>query len=232
MKNTHRKIYQKVKSKNFNPQNICEVGVYKPQQSNILDFILDGIKATLVEADPECIKSILDYFKEKENIIVIEAAVCDFDGEVELCKSEASTFLSELKASPALINDNYVIKNENKFIAKAVRFSKIDKGEFDLISMDVEGAEWFVLKNMISRPAILSIETHGKYYTNPFINEINNWMEANNYDVWFKDKSDTIFAKRNVISVTAIEKFKICVFEMNLFLVKKKKILKKIKRLQ
>ncbi len=228
MKNDERLLYHKVKSKNYQPKQICEVGVYKPQYSNLLEFILAGVDTTLVEADPDCIKSINSFFNGRKNIKVIEAAVCDFNGEVELCKSESSTFLSKLEVSPALINDNYVISNENKFVAKAVMFSEIDNGDFDLISIDIEGAEWFVIKNMKSRPNIISIETHGKYYTNPFISEILDWINNNNYNVWFKDKSDTVFVKNDVIKVNFVEKLQIKITDLMIFLVKKKKLLKKL----
>ena len=51
----------------------------------------------------------------------------------------------------------------------------------DVIFIDIEGSEWFVRKNMISRPNVVSIETHGALYVNPFKNEINNWMKAEGY---------------------------------------------------
>jgi hypothetical protein len=79
------------------------------------------------------------------------------------------------------VNDYFRVNEEDKFVANSIIFSEIDKGTFDLISIDIEGAEWYVIKHMISRPNIISIETHGKFYTNPNIREIKNWMQLNNY---------------------------------------------------
>jgi len=38
-----------------------------------------------------------------------------------------------------------------------------------------------VLKHLVSRPKVISIETHGKYYLNPFLTEITQWMEREGY---------------------------------------------------
>ena len=42
----------------------------------------------------------------------------------------------------------------------------------DLLSVDTEGCEWFVLQTLRSRPAVISIETHGGLYLNPHRDEI------------------------------------------------------------
>ncbi len=228
MAQSDRLFYTKINQKGYKPKNICEIGVYKPEFSNVLGFIHEQIPATLVEADPDCIKQINNLFSKFKNVSVVEAAVFDFNGTVELCKSESSTFISDLSSSPALINDNYQKSKSNSFVAKSILFSEIDNGDFDLISIDIEGAEWYVLKNMISRPNILSIETHGKYYTNPNIIEINNWINKNNYKIWYKDKSDTVYIKENLFPIKFSEKLQLMITNAKISLIKKKKILKKL----
>jgi hypothetical protein len=47
-----------------------------------------------------------------------------------------------------------------------------------LLSVDTEGCEWYALKNLKSRPKVISLETHGKYYTNAYIKEILNGLSA------------------------------------------------------
>jgi FkbM family methyltransferase len=222
------RLYTKLKSKGYYPRNICEVGVFLPEQSNLLGFIFDDVKTTLVEAHPEYVIKIRDYFSERNNITVIEAAVCDFKGKVELIKRESSTFISQLKSSPALINDNYKIDDKDKFIADSILFSEIDSGNFDVLSIDIEGAEWYVIKYMVSRPEVISIETHGKYYTNPFISEIKEWMVKNNYLQWYKDGSDTVYIKGGVFSISFIERVQLCFKDISISLLKRKRILKKL----
>lgn len=192
-----KKIYRKLKDRNITFHHVCEVGVYLPETSNIIDFIKDGIRATLVEADVVTVEKIKDYFKGY-NIKVFPVAVWDFNGTIKLSKAAASTFVTELKSSPAIINDKYEINEENTFEVSCMIFSDIDDGTIDLLSIDVEGSEWYVIKHLKSRPLIVSVETHGKYYTNPFIKEIKKWMISENYITWYKDGSDTVFVRKNI----------------------------------
>ena len=228
MAKSDRLLFNKIVQEGYKPKNICEIGIDKPEFSNVLGFIQQDIPTTLVEADPDCIKQINNLFLYHKKVNVVEAAVFDFNGTIELCKSESSTFISDLSASPALINDNYQKTKSNSFVAKSILFSEIDNGDFDLISIDIEGAEWYVLKNMISRPNILSNETHGKYYTNPNIAEINNWIIKNNYKIWYKDKSDTVYIKDNLFNIKISEKLQLLITNTKISIIKKKKILKKI----
>lgn len=192
-----KKIYRHLKTKNITFHHVCEVGVYLPETSNIIDFIKDGIRATLVEADPITIEKIKVYFSEYD-ITLFPVAVWDYTGTIKLSKAEASTFVTELKSSPAIINDQYKVMEENTFEVPCKVFSDIDDGHIDLLSIDIEGGEWYVIKHLISRPAIISVETHGKYYTNPFLTEIIAWMNKENYAVWYKDRSDTVFVRADV----------------------------------
>ena len=203
------RLFNKLKSRGYLPKNIYEVGVYKPEESNILGFINDKITTTLVEADPVLANNLKVFFENNKNVNIVEAAAYDFNGTVELCRRASSTFISELKSSPALVNDRYIVNNDDKFSARSIMFSEIDHGNFDLISIDIEGAEWFVMKHMVSRPNIISIETHGKYYTNPYIENIKHWLQQNNYCAWYKDSSDTVFIKKTVFEIPITDKIKI-----------------------
>ncbi len=222
------RLYNKLKKKRYCPENICEVGVYLPEESNLIRFINEGITVTLVEADPTYIAKINKYFENHKNVSVIEAAVFDFHGKIELSRRESSTFISQLESSPALINDNYKINETDKFIANSILFSEIDNAKFDLISIDIEGAEWYVIKHMISRPNIISIETHGKYYTNAKIDLIERWMSDNNYVPWYKDESDTVFIIKGTFRITTKEKLQIFAKNIVIDMVKKKKAIKTI----
>lgn len=194
-----KKIYQGLKRRNIQFHHVCEVGVYLPETSNIINFIRDGVRATLVEADPETVEKIKTYFAEY-NIEVFPVAVWDNNGVIKLSRANASTFVSELTSSPALVNDQYVVEEKNTFEVPCRIFSSLDDGTIDLLSIDIEGAEWYVLKNLVSRPKVISIETHGKYYTNPFITEITAWLQKENYDTWYKDSSDTVFIQKNLLT--------------------------------
>jgi FkbM family methyltransferase len=228
--NCNVKFYKTVKQRGFNPKVVAEIGVWHPHTSNVYSFIEDGIKTILVEPDPKSIELIKEKWNNKKNVILHEVALCDFNGEIQLCQRESSTFISNLPNSPALANDNCNIKESESFIAKAVKFSDIDDGTIDLISIDTEGSEWFVIKNMISRPAIISIETHGGVYVNPYIKELKKWMNNNNYVLWFKDKSDSTYVLKDKLTLTIVDKIGLFISELLIALKAiKKRVSKKIK---
>ena len=232
MKNSHSLLYRRVKAKGFRPSHVAEIGVWYPHTSNIYQYIQDGVKATLVEPDPDSIDLIKTEFSGNDNVTLYEVAVCDFNGKVELCKRESSTFVSTLSLSPALVNDDCVIEQADKFMAEAKLFSEIDDGTIDLLSVDTEGSEWFVIKNMKSRPAVISLETHGGMYVNPYLDKLQEWMDENNYLLLYKDMSDSVFVLRGTISVSVINR--IGLLRSNLviaFKSKKKKLSKIIKKL-
>lgn len=231
MANYNIELFQKVSKKGYTPRHVAEVGVWHPNTSNIYSYIKQGIKTTLVEPDPTSIGLIKKEFGNMPNLVLHEVAICDFNGKVELYQRESSTFVSSLTHSPALINDDCDISTSKKFIAKAMRFNEIDDGTIDLISIDTEGSEWFVIKNMISRPSIISIETHGGIYTNPFLSKLLHWMHDNDYSLWFKNASDSIFVKKQVIPIKLNDKINIVISNIKISMISaKKRIAKKIKR--
>jgi FkbM family methyltransferase len=202
---TNNKLFFKYKTKKLSFSLICEVGVFMPESSNVIGFINEDLKTLLIEPNNDSLKRIYTYFKNK-NIVVYPYAIYDYNGTIKLVHRNASTFVKDLPSSPALVNDRYDINDNDTFDVECKLFSEIDNGEIDLLSVDTEGCEWYVLKNMISRPKIISLETHGKFYTNPFINDINSWINDNGYKIWYKTKSDTIFYKEDVLVLTLTEK--------------------------
>ncbi len=199
----NKKIYLKVKEKNIETSIVCEVGVYLPETSNIIDFISDGKKTILVEPNPPAILAINNFFKDFSNIKLYPFAIY-------------KTFVSDLPASPALINDSYQQDSSKNVEVECRLFSEIDEGNIDLLSIDTEGCEWYVLETMISRPKVISIETHGKFYINPFMDKIANWALVNGYKIWFKDKSDTVYYKSDLFKVSIIEIMQLLI--MNIYL--------------
>jgi|ERR1035437_4686400 FkbM family methyltransferase len=226
--NTHNEIYKKCKSKNIPIEHVCEVGVYLPETSNVLEFILDGVRTTLVEPDPKNILAINKFFKKNNNITLHSIAIFDYNGVIELSQREASTFVSSLESSPALVNDNYVNNNADNFEVECKTFDSIDDGSIDLLSIDTEGCEWYVIKNMISRPKIISIETHGKAYINPFIKEITGWMKMNDYVLWFKDSSDSIYVIKDLFQISSSDQFNLGWINLTLSLNRLKYKIKKM----
>ena len=197
-----RKLYLKLQRKGYRPDHVAEVGVYLPELSNIYDYIEDGIRTTLVEPDPESIQRIRDRFGDNPNVTLHPLAAYDFEGTLELSQRDASTFVSELESSPAIVNDGYVLSEADQLTVGCTTFDKIDDGTIDLISVDTEGSDWFVIKHMTSRPDVISVETHGAAYINPYISDIEAWMSGSGYVVFYRDKTDTVYVRQGAIALT------------------------------
>ena len=227
MKKREEVLFLKLKKKKLQFKHVAEVGVYLPENSNISAFAREGIKSTFVEPDPSSLKITKEYFKDMDNVIIHPVAIFDTSGKVELVQRKASTYLKSLDASPAIINDEYVTNESDTFIVDAVTFNEIDDGNIDLLSIDIEGGEWFVIKHMISRPAVLSIETHGAMYMNPYIDEIRTWMSDNGYIVWYMDSSDTVFIKSGLFHISFFDKLKIFLTKVKVGYKKYRKTIKR-----
>ena len=198
-------LYQKLKSKGYLPEHVAEVGVYMPETSNIYDYIIAGIQTTLVEPDPESIRRIEDSFGHLSNVTLHRVASYDHVGVIALSQRDASTFVSQLESSPAIVNDGYVVSKNDQFSVECTTFDKIDDGTIDLLSIDTEGSEWFVLKYLKSRPDVISIETHGAAYVNPHIDNIEHWMRTNNYSMFYKDNSDSVYVLTSKVKLSSAD---------------------------
>ncbi len=206
---TNKVIYRKIIKKNIPINVVCEVGVYLPETSNIIDFIQEGKPTILVEPNPPAIDAIKKYFADFNNIKLHELAIFDHEGYIELSNADASTFVSTLPASPAKINDKYVYDETKQIKVRCTTFDKIDESNIDLLSIDTEGAEWYVIKNLKSKPKVISIETHGKFYINPYIEKISSWMIKNDYVIWYKDLSDTVYLRKDIAGLNLLDKIKL-----------------------
>ncbi|MDR3366954.1 MAG: FkbM family methyltransferase [Prevotellaceae bacterium] len=220
------KLYRNTTRIGIKPNKVAEVGVYKPETSNVIDYIEDGIAAVLVEPDPMSIRAIKERFAGYTNVNLHEIAIYDYCGKVELSQRMASTFISDLSQSPAIVNDKYFPVEEDKFTVECLTYDKVDDGQIDILSIDIEGAEWFVLKYMKSRPKVISVETHGKFYLNPFLTEIKRWMADNQYTAWFKNSSDSVYVRNDVYRVSSCDKIKLKLRELRLWLRRLKRTIK------
>lgn len=184
---------------NFIPQHVCEIGTHIPDNLHCKDLLNTTTKFSLIDANPECINQLKSIYGHFRNIDIINSAIGDYCGKINLYNRwntpDASAFIEGLPYSPSIINDGYSQKDHDIIVCDCITFDKIDTGDIDILFVDIEGAEWLVLKHMISRPKIISIETHGQKYINPFMDDINTWMENNKYTVISKDFSDTFYMK-------------------------------------
>ena len=81
----------------------------------------------------------------------------------------------------------------DRFVVQAVPFSSVDSGCYDLVLVDIEGAEWNVLSTMKSRPKVLCLEMRAGEYKNPNTDKIDRWLEENHYQLWKHHNTDSIY---------------------------------------
>lgn len=191
-------LYRRTARLGLRPVHVAEVGVYLPETSNVLRWIEEGVRTELVEADPEIVRVLEERFGELAHVTIHPYAVHAEHGTIGLYRTNASTFVEDLPASPALVNDRYQPKPADLFHVETRRFDELDDGTLDVLSVDTEGCEWFVLRHMTSRPAVISLETHGKRYENPWLREIQAWIAAHDYRAWYRDASDTVYVRADV----------------------------------
>lgn len=205
----------KLTKKGYDPSHVCEVGVYLPETCSVRPFIMDGKKASLVEANPIMVEKIRAAFENYPLTKIFPYAVGDTPGTLILYNRGASTFVENVE-SPALINDDYQKSESDRFEVEAKTFDQMDDGTIDILCIDIEGAEWSVLRHLKSKPNLISIETHGKYYLNPKLSDIKNWMKERNYVVWYKDKSDTVFVNPEKIKVSIMDVVNVAMVDLYL----------------
>jgi len=188
-------LYEFVTEASIPVAHACEVGVYLPDTSNVLGWINAGLRTTLVECDPLIVTVLRDRFSSHMHVRIDAVAVADEAGQLTLYRTAASTFGQNVPDAPALANDGYQRAESDAFTVQAVTFDAIDDGSIDVLSIDIEGGEWYVLRHLRSRPAVICVETHGKHYSNPFIAEIRAWMAEQGYGAWYFDAADTVYRR-------------------------------------
>ena len=177
----------------FQPRTICEVGTGGLTSVLQCEYLLDiDCKFIFVEANPVSFSIINQNFGNNDKFKLYNLAVADENRKgkyyTNLENSEdASGYIEGINSSAILKGYNFQNCTEVDF----VKFSEIDDGTIDILFADIEGAEYFLLKHMTSRPNIIILET----VFQDKINEINQWMNINNYTQFTTEGEDTMFIK-------------------------------------
>jgi hypothetical protein len=146
---------------------MMEIGAYDPVAlSNSRALIQAGWEAVLVEANPNCLKKIIDFYRTEEpnqNVTIVNALVESHDPSIipfQVCWDAVST-----------TNQRYydTWKNTAKFFEIhmittpiAWLFSKFP-GPYDFISVDVEGSSFALAMYVfdVVKPTVACVEHEG-----------------------------------------------------------------------
>jgi hypothetical protein len=181
--------------KDMGLRHFVEVGVGSLSQLKPFYDSGEYDKITLIEVLPNVVDEVKKYFIGG-GVEIINKGVADEHGELDFYIDGDCTHIVNLPSSPVHFHGREYAGVKQKL--QVVRFSEIEPERIDLLAVDIEGAEWFVLKYMKNRPLIISLETHSSVteYRNPYSENIKEWMEINGYIVINKGVSDTIYKKQ------------------------------------
>jgi len=185
------------------PRRVAEVGVNEPDKCSLLPFIHEGVPTLLVEPLPWCVKNLRSAFEGKP-VEVIEGVAGDKEGSVSLYDRGEGSWIEDVPKGAApdehkahsgmqreIFNPNYVRT------VQSYKWSALDSGDIDVLCVDTEGAEWFVVREMISRPALVRCEMHFTHsgWQNPYTSQICQKMVDMGYVVIGEDVSDVLWAR-------------------------------------
>lgn len=186
------------------PRRVAEVGVNEPDKCSLLPFIHEGIPTLLVEPLPWCAGNLRNAFEGKP-VKVIEGVVGDKEGTVTLYDRGEGSWIEDVPrgSAPDEHQAHSGLKREevnHSYIrtVQSYKWSMLDSGDIDVLCVDTEGAEWFVIREMVSRPSLVRCEMHFTHsgWLNPYNPQIRQKMMDMGYTVIGEDVSDTLWAKK------------------------------------
>jgi FkbM family methyltransferase len=152
------------------------------------------VHVQLYEPNPTFAAELRTAIGGRQNVELFEVAIGDETGELELSDEGTSSSLQGVD-SPSVQHKGNI--QRNTFKVKVDKFSAFDKGDIDLLRVDVEGGEYAVLKHLVSRPEQIVVEIYNDLatYINPHLYDIMLWAEANGYVRAAVHEGDFIFGK-------------------------------------
>jgi FkbM family methyltransferase len=160
---------------------IFEIGVGNPSVCRTANEFVN--ECYLFEANPKIYKELLQAYGNRPNFHIHNVAIGDYDGEIEFLCNGDSSFISSIK-SPASYGSKEYLDSFEKIKIPCKKICNFENDEsIDVMLLDMEGSEWFVLKHLKNKPKLIIIEMQNsnKTYKNPFYDEIINWMQENCY---------------------------------------------------
>ena len=186
---------------------VFEVGVCRPNVSQTTMYIDDGVDVTLIEPIPYICKQLIDAFGSKPNVTIHNVAIGDFNGMGKFSIPSGgrlegvSWLLGHDIVSPFEACGHLATNNPTIIDVPVRKISEFDTGDIDLVTMDMEGGEWYVMKHLVSRPKAIMTEwtnPDGKYL-NPFADEMLAWAAENGYREWGMSYIDKIFVREDIL---------------------------------
>jgi len=181
-------LYNYCQSEGIKIDVACEVGFYRLKDSQIKDFIYSGIKCIVVDILQSRVAT------RYKNVEWHRVGIGFKEGLGTFLWNGASTHHIGI-LSPSVQNNSHKKKYKGTINHKCITFDRIDKGDIDLLCIDIEGLEYAVLKFMKSKPKVIAVEMKWRKYKNPYFKNIRAWMRYHGYTFVTVNTSDEIYRR-------------------------------------
>ena len=187
---------------NWTPKVVFEIGVGPANSCRSKQF-WGRSECHLFEPVPSFHEVLEEEASSFENVHVHNVAIYKEERIVTFVENGGLSFIEGID-SPLV--QSYTAKRRQehnpslfpRIKVQAKTIKSYDKGNIDVLLMDMEGSEWYVLESLVSRPNFIAIETIVGRYKNSHMAEIENWMASNDYIVLVRsrDEQDSFYVKR------------------------------------
>ena len=170
----------------FRPKHILEVGIGPLRVCRSSKYWRRS-RCPLIDAHPKFCRAAKHASRRKPFVTVHRAAIMDNPGHVNLVTFGDGA--SYVEGEPGRRNG----KRGPLTPVMGYRISRFDDGTVDVLFCDVESCEWYVLKHLVSRPRLISLEMYRwkePSYRHPHLEEILDWLKTNHYKEFARDKAD------------------------------------------
>lgn len=191
---------------NISPKNIWEIGVGLLQCCKTYPFINVGIPVKMFEPVESHYQEIAGAVINIPHVDLNNVALSDYDGQIGFYLMGERSFAEGIMSpeAAASLANNLSLDRLPKVSVPCCKISHFDYGQIDVCFMDVEGCEWKILSQMVSRPRVIRLEigidvehsAKTRSYVTPDFDKIMAWMDDNGYFVFHRDEPDYWFVKR------------------------------------
>lgn len=158
--------------------HVVEVGC--AGRMSLHEMVKDATRVQIIEPIEAHISNIRATYQAFPQVEIHPCAIWNENRLVRMYSLGETSFVEGIQ-SPVIANYGYQPDPQHEIWVEGKTFDQFDDGTIDILDIDTEGAEWYVLQRMISRPRSIIIETFWKGYRNPFMAEIEEWMSSNMY---------------------------------------------------
>lgn len=140
-----------------------------------------NMEVMMFEPHPGYYVELVKAVGDRKNVQLFNVAIGDEEGQMQFCDEGTSSSLAGV-ASPSLQHYGHTVSRPTVTV-DVKRISSFDIGQIDILRVDTEGAEWFALKHLVSRPRQIVVEIYNDLasYINPYLWEIEQWSRSNGY---------------------------------------------------